>query len=97
MDPDGFATEYPEEAESFAISAIEAICEYDDIDFEDASEFIEILEEIPKAKLERYLELLEIIDNDPWALIQNCAEQNGLDTSNYLDWYNLSFPQECTD
>ncbi|AUC74270.1 hypothetical protein [Olleya sp. Bg11-27] len=63
---------------------------------ENIRDFLEILEKIPTAKPERYLKLLEIIDNDPWALIRNCAEQNGLDTSNYLDLYNLPFPAECS-
>jgi len=60
-------------------------------------EFLNIIEEIPNAKFERFKELNEIIEDDPWALIQDCAQQNGLNTSNYLDLYNLPFPQECSN
>ncbi|WP_289044791.1 hypothetical protein [uncultured Olleya sp.] len=35
VDPDGFATEYPQEAKDFAISAVEAVCEDGEVDFED--------------------------------------------------------------
>jgi len=60
-------------------------------------DYFSIREELPFARLDRYLELIEKIEIDPWALIQDCAEQNGLDTQNYLDLYNLPFPQECSD
>lgn len=60
-------------------------------------DFEDVLDKIPDAKFERYLELLNKLDENPWFLIQDCAEQNGLDTSNYLELYNLPFPQECTD
>ena len=59
-------------------------------------EAIKIKIELPNAKFERIVELNELLENNPWALIQDCAEQNGLDTSNYLDLYNLPFPQECS-
>ena len=59
--------------------------------------FTEIIEEVPDAKLERYIELENLIKEDPWILVQDCAEQNGLNISNYLDLYNLPFPQECSD
>lgn len=58
-------------------------------------DYYSIREEIPFARLDRYLELIELIKNDPWALIQNCAQQNGMDTSNYIDLYNHTTPQEC--
>jgi hypothetical protein len=58
-------------------------------------EFDNILDELPDAKFERYIELLELIKEDPWVLIQDCAEQNGMDTSNYIDLYNHTIPQEC--
>ncbi len=60
-------------------------------------EFREIIEVVPNAKFERLLELKQILNDDPWALIQDCAEQNGLNTQSYLDLYNLPFPQECSD
>lgn len=62
-----------------------------------ASEAVAIFREVPFAKMERIEELYDLVKNDPWALIQDCAEQNGLDTQNYLDLYNLAFPQECSD
>jgi len=61
-----------------------------------ASEAVAIFREVPFAKMERIEELYDLVKNDPWALIQDCAEQNGLDTQNYLDLYNLPFPQECS-
>ncbi len=64
---------------------------------EKITDFIEILEDVPNAKLERYFELLDLIEDDPWVLIQDCAEQNGLDASNYLDLYDQTIPQECSD
>jgi hypothetical protein len=60
-------------------------------------EFEEILDEFPDAIFERYIELLELIEEDPWVLIQDCAEQNQMDTSNYIDLYNHVIPQECQD
>jgi hypothetical protein len=62
-----------------------------------ALEFLKIIESVPDAMFVRYKELNEILQNNPWALIQNCAEQNGLDTSNYLDLYNHTIPQACID
>jgi hypothetical protein len=62
-----------------------------------ALEFLKIIESVPNAKFIRYKELNEILQNNPWALIQNCAEQNGLDTSNYLDLYNHTLPQACIE
>ncbi|RKE97950.1 hypothetical protein [Ichthyenterobacterium magnum] len=73
----------------FSINSLEAIAI--------AKEFVEIRCGLPEAKLERFLELKEILNNNPWALVQECAEQNGLNTNNYLDLYNLPFPQECSD
>ena len=60
-------------------------------------EFIEITEEINEAKFERFDELKEILEIDPWALVRVCAEENGLDTSSYLDLYNHVLPQVCKD
>lgn len=60
-------------------------------------EFLEILDEIPTAKIERYDELLELIEDDPWVLIQDCAEKNGLNASNYIELYDQTIPQECSD
>ena len=62
-----------------------------------AKEFIEILCKVPNAKFGRFRDLKDLIEQDPWALIQDCAQQNGLNTQDYLDLYNLPFPQECFD
>ena len=64
---------------------------------EEIIEYLEVLVEIPTARLDRLLQLKEILNDNPWALIQDCAEQNGLDTSNYLDLYDQTIPQECSD
>ena len=60
-------------------------------------DYFSIREELPFARLDRYLELIEKIEIDPWVLIQDCAEQNGLNTSNYIDLYEHTIPQECQD
>ena len=64
---------------------------------EKIQEFLEITEEIPEARFDRFNELNDILEQNPWALIQDCAEQNGMDTSNYLDLYNHTIPQACLD
>ena len=61
------------------------------------NEFINILIEFPNAKIERYLELKELLNDNPWALIQDCVEQNGLDIANYQYLYNHTLPQSCQD
>jgi hypothetical protein len=60
-------------------------------------DFIELLLEEPNAKLYRYYELLDLIEANPWALIQDCAVQNGLNTTNYLELYNQTLPLECSE
>ncbi|WP_452218997.1 hypothetical protein [Lacinutrix undariae] len=60
-------------------------------------EYVKLGENIPDVKFNRYIELDSLLANNPAALIQDCAEQNGLNTQNYLDLYNLPFPQECSD
>jgi hypothetical protein len=60
------------------------------------NEYLDITEEIPNAKFERFEDLLELLETDAWALIQDCAEQNGLNTADYLELYNLPFPEECS-
>jgi hypothetical protein len=59
-------------------------------------EFEEIEEKIPDAIFERFRLLKQKTDEDPWVLLQDCAEQDGLDTSNYLELYNLPFPEDCS-
>lgn len=57
-------------------------------DLEIAKDFLEITEEIPDAKFERYKELLELIEDNPWVLIENCAQQNGMSTADYIDLFS---------
>ncbi len=64
---------------------------------EEVRDFLEITSELPNAKYIRYIELTDLLEDNPWALIQDCAEQNGLNTSNYIDLYNHTIPQECSD
>lgn len=59
------------------------------------AEFLEILEEEPEARLDRFLELQQIITNNPWALIENCAAQNGLATASYEALYHHTMPPDC--
>lgn len=61
-----------------------------------SEEFFKILCSFPEIKFIRFKELNEIIKDNPWALIKDCAEESGLDTASYLDLYNLPFPDECT-
>jgi hypothetical protein len=65
------------------------------IDF--ANEFMEITNELPNARFDRFSELNQIIENNPWALINDCAQQNGLDIANYQLLYNHTLPTVCTN
>ncbi len=56
---------------------------------------IDIKTELPTARFDRILELDNILRANPWALIQDCAQQNGLDISNYKQLYNHSLPSQC--
>jgi hypothetical protein len=60
-------------------------------------DFIEIREELPLAKIERYLELMELLENEPFAILQDCMQQNGLDISNYQRLYDHTIPQACIE
>lgn len=59
--------------------------------------FIELKTEIPNAKLERYEELMELIKDNPFALLEDCMQQNGLDIANYQQLYDHTLPQSCID
>lgn len=63
--------------------------------FGECQEFIEIVEEVPEAKYERYEQLLDFIETNPWGLIENCAQQNGMNTADYINLYNHTIPNEC--
>ena len=69
----------------------------DNVDDSLCYEFGEILEEIPNARFDKFEELKDLLAVNPWTLIQDCAEQNGLDTSNYFELYDQTIPQECSD
>ncbi|MEM9680389.1 MAG: hypothetical protein AAF901_08705 [Bacteroidota bacterium] len=62
-----------------------------------AEEFLEIAIKSPKIKLERYKELIKLIENDPWVLLKERAQQNGLDTTDFINLYNHTIPQSCID
>lgn len=64
-------------------------------DLEIAKDFLDITEEIDDAKFERYLELLDLIEDNPWALIEDCAQQNGMNTADYSSLYFHTIPQAC--
>src|SRR5690554_1527467 len=73
-----------------------------DNDFNEASkasveDFFEIKEEVSDAKAERYFELVQLIKTNPWVLIENCVQQNGMNTADYIDLYNHTMPQSCKD
>jgi hypothetical protein len=60
-------------------------------------EYIEVVEEFSEARLDRFLELKDLIEDNPMILIENCAIQNGVNTTHYIDLYTHPFPQECQD
>ncbi|QMU64987.1 MAG: hypothetical protein GKR88_12260 [Flavobacteriaceae bacterium] len=59
--------------------------------------YLSIVCDLPKAKFARYKELIAIIENNPWALLEDCIQENGLDMSNYIYLYNHTLPSSCTD
>ncbi|MGS2761682.1 hypothetical protein [Sinomicrobium sp. M5D2P9] len=84
----------------FKIKLLKELAKGNVVDFRDTAlmeEFFEVREEIPTAKFERYRELNELIKYNPWVLIQDCAQQNGLDIANYQDLYNHTIPKVCED
>lgn len=87
------------EALIFAYSAYKAMSENPDLSFEEEiiEGFNKVLEEIPTARLDRYMELMDLVEDNPWALLQDCLQQNGLDIANYQYLYNHTIPQECQD
>lgn len=60
-------------------------------------DFIDIAIEIPDAKFERFEELMELIKDNPFALVEDCIQENGLDIANYQELYNHTLPQSCID
>lgn len=59
------------------------------------NQFNTILDDLPDARFDRYLELLDLIKEDPWSLIEDCMQQNGLNMANYQQLYNHTLPQSC--
>jgi len=60
-----------------------------------AMDFLSITGALPNAQFLRYQELNALLEINPWALIQDCAQQNGLDIANYQYLYEHTIPQEC--
>ncbi|MDG1697348.1 MAG: hypothetical protein P8H93_00330, partial [Polaribacter sp.] len=58
-------------------------------------EFLNIIEEIPTAKFRRYEELMELMKDNPFVLLEDCIQQNGLDIANYQQLYDHTLPQSC--
>ncbi len=64
---------------------------------EKIKEFLKITQEIPDARFDRFIEINDLVEQNPWVLIQDCAQQNGMDTQDYIDLYEHDLPQECSD
>jgi len=66
-----------------------------------ANHFVEDFKDVnckfPDAKFDRYVELMDILESNPWALIEDCAQQNGLDIADYQQLYNHTLPTSCID
>jgi len=62
-----------------------------------AMDFLSITGALPNAQFLRYQELNALLEINPWALIQDCAQQNGMDIANYQALYNHTIPQACED
>ncbi|AGC76844.1 hypothetical protein DDD_1717 [Nonlabens dokdonensis DSW-6] len=60
-------------------------------------DFLEISINNRDVKFERYEELVELLDNDPFALIRDCLTQSGLDSSEFVNLFNHTIPQSCED
>ncbi|WP_438968581.1 hypothetical protein [Nonlabens sp.] len=60
-------------------------------------DFLEIQMDNRLVKLERYVELIELLETDPFALIEDCLAQSGLDTQEYIDLYNHTIPSSCVN
>ncbi|WP_299160887.1 hypothetical protein [uncultured Tenacibaculum sp.] len=58
-------------------------------------EFLNIIEDIPTAKFSRYKELINLIKENPFVLLEDCIQKNGLDIENYKFLYNHTIPLSC--
>lgn len=65
------------------------------------AEFIEeafkIKKVLPDARFDRFEELSNKLDDNSFALLDGCAEENGLDTASYQSLYDHELPQSCKD
>ena len=66
-----------------------------DVDKALFQEFIEIICVVPDARLDRFIQLNNLINQDPWVLIEDCAQDFGLNTDDYLSLYNHTIPASC--
>jgi len=60
-------------------------------------DFLNVAIEIPTAKFKRYEELMELIKDNPFVLLEDCIQQNGLNIANYQQLYDHTLPQSCKD
>ena len=60
-------------------------------------EFFLITENIENANFNRYRELMDLVKNNPFALLEDCINENGLDIKNYQKLYEHTIPQVCVD
>lgn len=84
--------------DSFKLKLLRELADGNYVTFDDKAlmnEFFAVREEIPTAKFKRYLELIELSKRDPWVLLRNCTQQNGLNIANYQELYELQFPISC--
>lgn len=99
--PFGVTHMWSDEAKAFGYSTIVSMIDlgitYSNSNAELMQDFITLFSEIPNAKLERYLELNNLLEINPWVLIQDCAQQNGLNISNYQQLYDHTLPSQCID
>lgn len=60
--------------------------------------FLELKAGDNEYKVDRFTELFEILEDDPYALIEDCIEQNpNINISDYEGLFNLQLPENCTD
>ncbi|MDX8554659.1 hypothetical protein MK851_13635 [Tenacibaculum sp. 1B UA] len=61
------------------------------------TDYLNIIEGIPNAKFNRYEELLDLFENNPFVLLQDCIQENGLAIENYQQLYNHTLPRTCKE
>ena len=59
------------------------------------TDYLSIIEGIPTAKFNRYKELLDLFEKNPFVLLQDCIQQNGLAIENYQQLYDHTLPETC--